>query len=155
MKTRIAYAVFFSLCLFFFLVLITSSKSPEESIVGVWKEVSWEYEKVDKSSSGESITKQIDDNLKNEIIENLIIHKAEMWHFTNNGRLILYNGDKPAQELQWKLKGRGHVLKLNHHDNKTEFYDLYELTNNKLVLYLDIDMQVRGIVKMTFQRVKG
>lgn len=153
MKIRALYIIIFAAITGFFVLLVTSGKSPEEAIVGSWKEVSWEYEKVNKTNDGESFTKLIDDNVKTEIMENLIIHKAEVWRFTSDGKLYLHNGNKPSTTLDWKLKGRGHILKLNYQDNKTEYYDLSELNNNKLVLYFDIDLQVKGIVKMTFERI--
>lgn len=153
MKIRVLYIIIFTVSIGFFLLLVSGGKSPEEAIVGSWREVSWEYEKVNKADSSTSLTKQIDDNVKNEIAENLIIHQAEVWRFTTDGKLFLHNSNNPATELSWKLKGRGHILKLNYRDNKTEYYDLSELDNNKLVLYFDIDLQVKGIVKMTFEKI--
>lgn len=153
MKIRALYTIIFAAIIGFFTLLVTGGKSPEEAIVGSWKEVSWEYEKVNNTGGDESFTKQIDDNVKIEIMENLIIHKAEVWKFTSDGKLYLHNSDKPSTEIDWKLKGRGHILKLNYKDNKTEYYDLSELDNNRLVLYFDIDLQVKGIVKMTFEKI--
>lgn len=123
-------------------------KSPSNVIEGTWKEVSWEYEKPRDSSIG----KKIDDAIKKEISKELIIHQAEVWQFVNDGRLTL-NSKNNNETLFWTMKGRGNILKLSHHSSKTEHYNIQLLNKNKMILYFNTDIQAKGIVKMTFERI--
>lgn len=153
------YFLFFSTVVGAFLLLFFSSASPENLILGKWKEISWEYEKVEnsdaKNSENNSLSKTITENVKREIIENLIIHEAEEWEFTPDGELILKTLDGPIQKLTWKLKGRGHILKLYHQNKQIEFYNLYEIGKDEMVLYFDCDIRAKGIVKMTFKKLNN
>lgn len=123
--------------------------SPVKSIEGSWKEVSWEYDKYESPSA----TKQISDAIKAEISKELIIHEAEIWNFSPNGNLNLI-AEKKDQSLSWTMKGRGNILKLSHNSNKIEHYNIQLLDNDKMVLYFNTDIQAKGIVKMTFEKIK-
>ncbi|WP_372756219.1 hypothetical protein [Mariniflexile sp.] len=122
---------------------------PTANIQGKWKEVSWEYEKVDNTIFGKKINKSI----KNEISKDLIIHEAEVWNFKPNGLLAL-NQDKKDEVLTWTLKGRGNILKLNHSSEKVEHYNIQILDEDRMVLHFSSDIQAKGIVKMIFERIK-
>ncbi|MEA1785684.1 hypothetical protein U1E44_06255 [Arenibacter sp. GZD96] len=137
--------------------LALKSISPDERILGLWEEVAWEYEKVDKiESENKPFTKQISEGIKQEIIESLIIHQAETWNFLPDGTLNLSGKDNnEAVPLEWNLKGRGHVLKLKHADKKTEHYTLQRINNDEMVLYFNSDINAKGIVKMTFRKING
>ena len=123
--------------------------SPSEHIEGSWKEISWEYEK----SDNRNVDKKISDAIKTEICKELIIHEAEVWNFLPNGNLELISDDN-NEILSWTMKGRGNILKLSHDSNKIEHYNIQVLNNNKLVLYFNTDIQAKGIVKMTFEKIK-
>lgn len=135
-----------------FIISIVSTMvlaSPIEHIEGSWKEISWEYEKSDNLN----VDRKISDAIKTEICKELIIHEAEVWNFLPNGSLELIS-DKNNEILSWTMKGRGNILKLSHDSNKIEHYNIQVLNNDKLVLYFSTDIQAKGIVKMTFEKIK-
>lgn len=152
-RTIAFYLAFFAggilLCLF----LLHGEKSPDKRIVGKWKEVSWVYDKVNPTGNGDVRPQQeIAEDHRRQIARDLVIHEAETWEFRPDGTLILHKrGGKPVK-LDWKLKGRGHVLKLHYNNEQTEVYDLSELTGDKMTLYIDV-IQAKGIVRMTFEKI--
>ncbi|WP_100615980.1 hypothetical protein [Confluentibacter citreus] len=123
--------------------------SPTKHIEGSWKEISWEYEK----SENINADKKISDAIKTEICKELIIHEAEVWNFSSNGNLEL-TSDINNEMLSWTMKGRGNILELSHNTNKIEHYNIQVLNNDQMVLYFSTDIQAKGIVKMTFERIK-
>ncbi|MCO6358507.1 lipocalin family protein [Roseivirga pacifica] len=135
------------------LVLLASTKSrflaPDKLIVGSWEEVSWEYEKVNHKG-GSSF--EIDEKQKQEITKNLVIHQSETWEFNDDGSLIFYDGEKVKESLAWNVKGRGNILELIHNNKTLEDYEIQEITKDSLVIHFHSDLQVRGIVKLTFKR---
>ncbi len=139
-----------------FLVIVTTiftlmsfSQSPEKRIVGQWNEKSWEYERV--NLIGDTNNKEITDDVKKIIGQHLLIHEAETWQFLPNGKLILKAGEN-ERLVDWKIKGRGHILQLKYDDNVVENYNLTELNKNKMVLNFDSEIQARGIAKLTFEK---
>jgi hypothetical protein len=132
--------------------LIESSTNPEEVIIGHWEEVSWEYEKPIISDNGYSEDKAIADNIRKELVQDMVIHKAETWHFYPNGILILEGEDKFPTFLDWKMKGRGHILKLHYEDEIKEYYNIIELNREELILHFHVEMQAKGIARITFRR---
>lgn len=148
------YLVSFSFVIGFFIIMLFSSANPENEIVGRWEEIKWEYEKVDKDN-GDSLNsnKSISEKIKREITRGLIIHEAEVWQFNSNGGLLLAKETGPLEQLDWKLKGRGHILKLKHETGQIEYYNLYHIDQNKMILYFDSDIHAKGIVKMIFRRI--
>lgn len=133
---------------FFSLIWTTKTQHPEILLRGHWKEIAWNYERVDK------INKQLDldDEVKQEISKNLMIHQTEKWIFKKNSKLILKAKNKTTY-LKWKLKGRGHILKLKYENGMNEFYQIKELTKNKLILHFENDIHARGIVKISFKKL--
>lgn len=133
--------------------LIQSSTNPEELIVGHWEEVKWEYEKPIIGDSGYSEDKAITESIRRELAQDMVIHKAETWHFYPNGLLVLDGDDKFPTILDWKLKGRGHILKLHYENEVEEFYNIIELDREELILNFYVEMQAKGIAKITFKRI--
>ncbi|MBL7876921.1 MAG: hypothetical protein JNL53_14730 [Cyclobacteriaceae bacterium] len=126
--------------------------SPEEQLIGVWNEQSWEYEKVYSRNDQRAIASDtVSQSVKDQLGKHLVIHSAETWRFTPDGQLIL-TGLDTVKTVRWKLKGRGRILQLEYSNQKIENYNLTELTNNKMVLNFDSDVQVRGIAKLIFNR---
>jgi hypothetical protein len=125
------------------------SQSPEKKIVGLWSEKSWEYERVNKV--GDTNSKEITDDVKKIIGQHLLIHEAETWQFLPNGKLLLKSGST-ERLVDWKIKGRGHILQLKYDDNIVENYNLTELDNNTMILNFDSEIQARGIAKLTFEK---
>lgn len=151
MKLILIYIAVFVAGFSSFFIMITTTNNPENIIVGEWKELAWEYEKVDKvDSSGFDFTS---DNIKEAVAQHLVIHQAEVWTFLPNGRLKLQsNGEEKV--VTWRIKGRGNILQLKHDNNNTvENYNLTLLDNNSLVLNFEADIQARGIAKLTFEKI--
>lgn len=151
MKIYVAYISVFLLLILGFLIAVDVAPSPEQTIIGEWKELAWEYERVDKV--GDTVTeKVISDEVKQHIGQHLVIHEAETWEFMPNGQLKLITADE-EKIVKWRIKGRGHILQIKYVDeNVVENYNLTELDDNTMVLNFDSDLQARGIAKLTFQR---
>ena len=153
MKIWIRYISFFAVGIFLFVILIGMANSPEAIIEGEWKELVWEYEKVDKIND---TTKSDYDNVsyyvKDVAGQDLVIHKAEKWIFCPNGKLIL-EGNDYSKEISWNIKGRGNILELKYDNNNVEHYSLTELSDNKLVLNFDTNTHTRGIARLTFEKI--
>ncbi|MBT0606815.1 hypothetical protein [Aequorivita echinoideorum] len=150
MKLRFIYAIFMAMLLCCIFILAKKS-SPEQLIIGEWEEVSWEYEKTDHENG---VHVFIDENQKDEIAQNLIIHKAEVWKFTEDKTLVFSKGTAQMEQLKWNMKGRGHILELKHNEIGSENYQIAEINQDTMVMHFNFDLQVRGIVKMTFKRIQ-
>jgi hypothetical protein len=125
------------------------AKNPERTLVGKWEEVSWEFERVNVDTA--LINSDFEQYQRNEIYKNLIIHHAEVWEFSPEKKLFLNNN--PASNINWAIKGRGHVLELKYGGAKSESYQVQHLSDDKLVVFFNFDLQIRGIVKMTFKKI--
>jgi len=153
MKTRLLYFGVCGLGLLSFMIMISAAPSPESLIVGNWKEVSWEYEKVNKSDYDTMVMKHIPADVKHSIGQDLVIHAAETWVFLSNRKLQL---ETPSgiKHVEWCIKGRGNVLQLKYDNNTLENYNITHLNNGALELNFETDIQARGIAKLTFERIK-
>ncbi|MBX2978087.1 MAG: lipocalin family protein [Flavobacteriales bacterium] len=125
---------------------------PEARLAGTWKEVAWSYEKVDHDPNGAGISSFFDNQLRSEISKDLIIHDSETWTFHKDRTLTLSKSGQANTRLKWNLKGRGHILGIEHASDQQEHYQIRELTDDRLVLHFNNDMIVRGIVKIEFER---
>lgn len=153
MKPNLTYPFIFTFVAGLYFTLLSLQESPEVNIVGEWREMSWEYEKLDTAKTLDSgLNYMLTDHIKSQISQNLIIHQAETWKFSENETLEM-TGLNSTKSLKWHLKGRGHILQLNGSSNVVEHYHIQELSSNRMVLHFNFDMQVRGIVKMTFERI--
>jgi hypothetical protein len=131
------------------IALISASPPPERQIIGSWEQTSWEYEKLDLPSYPASL--DFMDEVKRSVGEGLIIHKAETWRFLPSERLLLYNGDT-VEEARWRMKGRGHILQVVHGNGVTENYVLDKLDQATLQLYVETNIQARGIARLVFSK---
>lgn len=152
MKFNLLYFASFTLVLGLYFTLLSFQESPETQLLGEWKEVSWEYEKLDSVTSDENFDLMLTDHIKSEISKNLVIHESEIWDFSDKETLKMKTNDS-LNSLNWTLKGRGHILQINGAEGAIEYYVIQELSSDRMVLYFNVDMQVRGIVKMTFERI--
>jgi hypothetical protein len=149
--------IFFTYSIFFIvfvgsIYIVTHTQSYEQSIIGRWEEVSWEFEKADQPTKDSIL---IDGSQKAEICKNLTIHEAEMWEFKPGREISLYNNtQQPIQNLEWTIKGRGNILEIRHPNHQVENYRIQELQNDTMIIHFNFDLQVRGIVKMTFKRIQ-
>lgn len=129
--------------------MLKFSDNPERSIVGEWKELAWEYEKTNipiaernKISSAE---------IKKNIGQKRIIHEAETWTFLANGKLKLA-GKNSLKIVDWRIKGRGHILQIKYENNLVENYNISVLGKDKLILWFESDFEVREITKLIFNK---
>lgn len=151
LKIKLIYALAFGTCLALFIIMSVSSPSPNITILGKWQEVSWEYEKLPDTHTA-ALGKHINNTLRNEITRELVIHQAETWEFLPDGKLLLHTDEKSVP-LQWTLKSRGNILKLDHRETSPEHYNLQALNENEMVLYFNTDLQAKGIAKMKFKKI--
>lgn len=150
---RLIIPLLFVSCIF--LLMSTVSSKPEKLLKGKWKEVAWTYEKADKLNGEDTEnSKLLNDEIKHHISKDLVIHQSEIWEFNDQAELILTKLKREALIIKWKLKGRGHILKLNYNDSIKEYYQIKELSNDKMVLHFENDIHTRGIVKIEFQKIK-
>ncbi len=146
------------LSVFFFLlvasvVVLQREQGPERELVGSWEEVSWEYEKVNHNGSLSDFT--VDDWQREEIYRGMVIHESEKWSFTPDHHLVLHSGNGETENLVWNVKGRGNILELQHRNLGVEDYQIQALTRDSLIIHFSFDLQMRGIVKMTFKRSRS
>ncbi|UII26228.1 hypothetical protein LVD15_23490 [Fulvivirga maritima] len=135
------------------LIMLSNDQSAEDKVLGRWQEVSWEYEKIDKKREVGEENWDINEQQKYEISQGLVFHEAETWHFLPTGELELYNQTGLLSQLEWRIKGHGNILKLEKTDAEVEHYQIQKLDDNKMEIHFNTDLQVRGIVKMTFVKV--
>lgn len=140
----------FSLSIF---IILRNAKNPETILVNKWKELSWEYEMVNNIDSNTTHFKEISNEVKTLIGENLVIHRSETWQFLPNGKLIL-QGPDGIKTVNWRLNGRGNILELKHMNTK-ESYNISELTDTTMVINFDTDLEVRGIAKLSFTSINN
>lgn len=132
-------------------VVVVRGKGLERNLIGSWQKESLNFERV--NVEGHEIRSMILRAQDNEVSHKLIVDKIDMWKFSSDNLKIINNTKEENNHLTWKLKGRGHILEIT--DTKTnnvESYQIQELSNDKLVVFANIDLQVRGIVKITFKK---
>jgi hypothetical protein len=153
MKINWIYIATFLIVFGFAFTLNRVTESPEVTITGKWVEAEWTYDlKSDKKNYTEQELKKVPDHVKNLVGQNFKIHSAETWNFLPNNRLILTKKNGEQVHGEWRIKGRGHVLKMMFDDGTHEYYDIKELDSNRLEINFDIGMEVRGIARLTFER---
>jgi len=154
MRTIVVILCALGCLLLFGAFVLIKEDGPEKLIIGEWQEVAWQYEKLDHDKNiATSWISEIDEHQRQEISESMIIHEAEVWSFDSNGHVKLYNKDGKNEHVNYIMKGRGNILKLEHYNNALEYFEIQELTSDSLVLHFSFDLQVRGIVKLTFKRI--
>jgi hypothetical protein len=129
-----------SITLTLLLTLGFSASNPENVILGEWQETDWAYEKIENESVYDLGLKEIKK------------HEAEKWIFTEDNTLEFYKEGKKIATGNWTMKGRGHILRIDHEDGGLELFDIKELNDGTLVLNFDIGMETRGIAKLVFSR---
>lgn len=126
--------------------------SPEQKLMGEWKEVSWTYEKADNKGSVNFNEEPISEAMKHMISRSKIIHQAETWFFTADSGLVL-NTQHKRLNVNWALMGSSNILRLKYNDEFEEHYNLVELNERQMVLHFENDNLTRGIVKIIFEKI--
>ena len=148
------YILLFLALAWTFVQLKRQVQSPERLIMGTWNERQWQYEKVNAPSDLKKLQAQdtMAQSVKDQLGKHLVVHSAEVWEFKREGLLVLHGRDT-TKEVRWKLKGRGHILELEYANKVIEHYNLSELTSTNMALNFDSDIQVKGIAKLTFNKL--
>jgi hypothetical protein len=128
-----------------------ATASPEETLLGCWTEIDWEYERIDDRSTPVGAWSD-GVRLRSYPDRSLVRHEAELWEFRGRGTLAIGDRAGTLSGARWRLKGRGHVLTIRQGEDRFEVYNIKELTPEKLVLHFDLGMEVRGIARLEFQR---
>jgi hypothetical protein len=139
----------FTILLSLGILLASVTNSPEEIIVGKWKEAEWTYEISDLNVEDKKLHPT---DIKELVGQELMIHKSEKWEFLPNHKVIFYKKDKSKIVADWRIKGRGHILKILYDNGNIEIYDIKELNKDEFIINFDIGMEVRGIAKLIFKR---
>jgi hypothetical protein len=131
--------------------LLGCGTDPEHALIGRWKEVGWRYDKIDRP---EAQGKWIDGiRFRSYSDRQVVRHEAEYWDFKPGRALEITHRNGDRLEARWRLKGRGHVLTIQHPDSgEFEVYDVKELTPDEMVLHYDMGLEVRGIARLEFRR---
>lgn len=150
-KTFIIIAAVFAAlaCLSF---TIKAYHDPETVILGAWKEVHWEYDRVYHSAHIDRAISSAPNEVKKMSTTDLGIIHAESWVFNPDGSLIL-NSNNVKKEASWKIKGRGNILMITYDDKRVERYNISKLTKGNLELNFDTDANIRGIAKVSCVKI--
>ncbi|WP_114791880.1 hypothetical protein U0035_15235 [Niabella yanshanensis] len=150
-KTFIIIAAVFAAlaCLSF---TIKAYHDPETVILGSWKEVHWEYDRVYHSAHIDRAISSDAREVKEMSATDLGIIDAESWVFNPDGSLIL-SSHHIKKQASWKIKGRGNILMITYDNNRVERYNIARLTKGKLELNFDTDANIRGIAKVSCVKI--
>lgn len=151
MKLRVIYLFVFSFAFLGLGWIIRTAPHPEKAILGTWKEIEWEYERVYKKNMQAEVTASREHFRKYSGLVPML-HEAEVWTFLPGNTLVLAAHDKAEKYAKWSIKGRGNVLEIKYEDGVIEHYDISSLVDKKMVLNFDLDTQIKGIARLTFKK---
>lgn len=142
--------IFLALLLFVATTMVMFYENPERMLEGEWVEQGWYFEKVENNPS---FKKQaiIHDEIKTAAIAHLPPLQDGLWHFERSGNdnYVAHHEDK---RYNWFLKGRGHILELRKDDKLVESFVIHQLNRNELILYLNLDLQAKGIARIVLKK---
>lgn len=126
-------------------------ESPERLIEGKWEERAWSLE---KDNAGKEIESNgyLQANLRREILKNIEDLHFGTWSFNQDGSLT--SGDPKSGELEWLIKGRGHILEIRRAGVQVESFQIQQISADKMVLHLNFDLQVKGVIEIVLQRME-
>lgn len=130
-----------------FLILYLTKDEVENKLYGRWREVSWSYEKANTDNF------EITEEIKDDISQGMVIHKSELWSIKPNARLLLKSRNQATKSLKWHLEGRGNILKIVYNKSKVEYYQIYKITNNSMILNFENNIHAKGRVKIEFKKI--
>lgn len=127
------------------------SENPERLIQGEWQEKEWHLEKdnAEQQYMGVSILSQ---GLRAEILRGLEEFHHGVWKFDGN-RVVHPVDGVVRDEMEWYIKGRGHILELRRDGKPLESFQIQRIDENSMVLHLNLDLQVKGVIKIVLERI--
>ncbi len=131
-------------------------QTPEDLLIGDWSESSWQYERVAKlAHKRESCSDSLSEALKEHLGKDLFLHENETWTFYPDGRLKISVPEGPRKNYFWRLKGRGDVLVIKDENRQPmEHYKITQINKKTLTLNFELDIQVKGLARMSFKKAK-
>ncbi|MBD1432768.1 hypothetical protein H8B06_08035 [Sphingobacterium sp. DN00404] len=129
-------------------LIVMHFESPERLIQGEWVEKEWRLEKDNISASSDL---QLQVGLKKEILRNVEDLHLGIWKFYEDGTLQSETSEQNS-EIEWFIKGRGHVLELRKAGKQIESFQIQQISRDRLVLHLNFDLQVKGIIEIVLER---
>jgi len=129
-------------------LIVMHFESPEKLIQGEWVEKEWRLEKEDLHGTDDL---QIQAALRKEILRNVEDLHLGIWKFYENGTLRSTTPEQ-GSEIEWFIKGRGHVLELRREGKQIESFQIQQISKDRLVLHLNFDLQVKGIIEIVLER---
>lgn len=137
---------------FALLFVLGCGEDPEDLLANRWEESSWFYEKLDQPPN----EVRRFEGIRIEAFEGrtVVRHEAEYWRFSPDRTFEIALKDGSVRSGRWRLKGRGHILTLRYSSGDVEVYDVKKLTRDELVLHFDMGMEIRGIARLGFSRMK-
>jgi len=129
-------------------IVVMHFESPERLIQGEWVETAWRLEKDNVSSTA---GEQLQAGLRKEILQNVENLHLGVWRFDEDGTLQSATTAQKS-EMEWIIKGRGHVLELRRAGKTVESFQIQQISKDRLVLHLNFDLQVKGIIEIVLER---
>ncbi len=147
MKIRIALILLFTSISVIVLAFIGNKYNPENEFVGSWDEIDWNIKGAEKSvvtnlGLVQPPTEEDRDSIR--------FHTAKSWQFRPGGVLILQDKHE-EKELEWRLKGRGHILEITD-GIVTEYYDINLLSDEKIELNYIAPSFVKDYARLVIKR---
>lgn len=147
MKIRIALILLFTSISVIVLAFIGNKYNPENEFVGSWDEIDWNIKGAEKSvvtnlGLVQPPTEEDRDSIR--------FHTAKSWKFRPGGVLILQDKHE-EKELEWRLKGRGHILEITD-GVVTEYYDINLLSDEKIELNYIAPSFVKDYARLVIRR---
>ncbi|MGF1636322.1 MAG: lipocalin family protein [Cyclobacteriaceae bacterium] len=131
-----------SLILFFaFGLFLGCTQSPEATLVGDWRAISQDYVKFDAKAALTDANPAISE-----------LPEADIWRFNPDKSIFFLKDGKIVDTAEWKLKGRGHMVGIIFPNHEPLRYQIKHLTDDDLVIYLNLNKEVRAVAKIEFER---
>lgn len=113
-------------------------------------EKEWRLEK-DNASEELASNSQLQEGLRKEILRDFQELHLGVWKFEKDRSLQSADPNQKS-DIEWLIKGRGHVLELRKDGKQMESFQIQQISDDKLVLHLNFDLQVKGIIEIVLER---
>ena len=144
------FLIIFLCCIGAYSFIRLQIPSPENFLVGAWNERTWNYERrpsLNKEDSKVTLPTHV------QLNKGLLLHEHEKWEFLEDGTLQIVDEMENVHPYKWYLKGKGDVLLIKDQENQVlEHYKITHLDKDSMVLNFELDIQVKGLARLTFKR---